>query len=69
MNELWQAGGNRPQAGALSGRRLVGVRCGCAVEAHMTVQPDTFPIRVNLIPNPDSQEDSDTYSQGHRQWE
>ena len=29
----------------------------------MTVQPDTFPIRVNLIPNPDSQEDSDSYSQ------
>lgn len=42
---------------------LIGVPCGCSAEAHMTVQPDTFPIRVNLIPNPDSQEDSDTYSQ------
>ena len=42
---------------------LIGVPCGCSAEAHMTVQPDTFPIRVNLIPNPDSQEDSDSYSQ------
>lgn len=42
---------------------LIGVPCGCTGEAHMTVQPDTFPIRVNLIPNPDSQEDSDSYSQ------
>lgn len=42
---------------------LIGVPCGCSAEAHMTVQPDTFHIRVNLIPNPDSQEDSDTYSQ------
>ena len=42
---------------------LIGVPCGCTGEAHMTVQPDTFPIRVNLIPNPDSQEDSASYSQ------
>ena len=42
---------------------LIGVPCRCSAEAHMTVQPDTFPIRVNLIPNPDSQEDSDSYSQ------
>ena len=42
---------------------LIGIRCDCSAEAYMTVQPDTFAPRVNLIPNPDSREDSDTYSQ------
>ena len=42
---------------------LMGVRCGCAAEAYVTVQPDTFPIRAELLPTPDSPEDSDSYSQ------
>ena len=42
---------------------LIGIRCGCSATAHMTVQPDTFAVHVNLCPNPDSREDSDDYSQ------
>ena len=42
---------------------LIGVGCSCPGAAHMTVQPDTFAVNVNLLPNPDCQEDSDSYSQ------
>ncbi len=42
---------------------LIGIRCQCTAKAHVTVQPDTFPIRVGLLPTPDSPEDSDSYSQ------
>ena len=42
---------------------LIGIRCQCGAKAHVTVQPDTFPIRVELLPTPDSPEDSDSYSQ------
>lgn len=42
---------------------LIGVRCPCDGVTHMTVQPDTFPMRVSMIPDPHSLEDSDVYSQ------
>ena len=42
---------------------LIGIRCQCGDKAYVTVQPDTFPIRVELLPTPDSPEDSDSYSQ------
>lgn len=42
---------------------LIGVRCKCDAVTHMAVQPDTFAMDVMLIPNPDSTEDSEAYSQ------
>lgn len=42
---------------------LIGIRCNCNAAGYMTVQPDTFEMNVNLIPTPDSIEDSEVYSQ------
>ena len=42
---------------------LIGVRCKTGAVTHMAVQPDTFEMNVTLVPNPDSVEDSEVYSQ------
>ena len=42
---------------------IFGVRCKCDAVAHMTVQPDTFETAVLLVPNLNSTDDSETYSQ------
>ena len=42
---------------------LFGVPCAGGAVGYVTVQPDTFGMTVRLLPNPDSPEDSDSYSQ------
>ena len=42
---------------------MIGIRCKCHAVTHMTVQPDTFDPIVRLVPNPNSSDDSDSYSQ------
>lgn len=42
---------------------IFGIRVQCDAVAHMTVQPDTFEPAVVLVPNPNSTDDSETYSQ------
>lgn len=42
---------------------LWGIRCKLDVSGYMTVQPDTYEPTVTLIPNANSPEESDVYSQ------
>ena len=42
---------------------LIGIPCRCEATAHITIQPETFEPLVQLSPNPNNSDDSDTYSQ------
>lgn len=42
---------------------VFGIRCRCHSVGYVTVQPDTFDMNVQMIPTPNSIEESDVYSQ------
>lgn len=42
---------------------IFGIRCKCEAVTHTTVLPDTFEPTVVLVPNPNSSDDSESYSQ------
>ena len=42
---------------------IFGIRCKCHAVAHTTVQAETFEPAVVLLPNPNSADDSESYSQ------
>lgn len=42
---------------------IFGIRCHCSAVTHVTVQPETFEPLVVLVPNPNSIDESDSYSQ------